>query len=223
MHGNLPGLHDLYDTAEKRLVAALYQLESQNPMEPHNFAADEQLRDGTQLHIRAIRPDDKQALVDLFERLSPQTIYYRFHGVKKSLSRDELVYLTELDFHRRAALVAVLHIDGEDQIVGVGRYASAPNAPQHRAEVALTVEDAHQGRGIGSLLLKHLMQVARAEGITELDAFVLAENRHMLRLFERTGLVLQRSAAAGACHLVMTTDTPPSASALSPGGRHPAP
>ncbi len=180
-------------------------------METRNYAADEQLRDGTPLHIRAIRPHDKQALVDLFERLSPQTIYYRFHGVKKRLSRDELVYLTELDFHRRAALVAVLRTDGEDQLVGVGRYASAPDAPEHRAEVALTVEDAHQGRGIGSILLKHLMKVACAEGITELDAYVLAENARMLQMFERTGLVMRRSAEAGACHLVMTSVAPDAA------------
>lgn len=180
-------------------------------MEPESYAVDETLRDGTHLHIRAIRADDKQALVDLFERLSPQTVYYRFHGVKKSLSREELVYLTELDFRRQAALVAVLCIDGEDQIVGVGRYASAPRAPEDRAEVALTVEDAHQGRGIGSLLLKHLMGVARAEGVTELDAHVLAENRHMLQLFERTGLVIRRGASAGAVHLVMTTEAKPSA------------
>jgi RimJ/RimL family protein N-acetyltransferase len=180
-------------------------------MEPRNYAADEELRDGAQLHIRAIRPDDKQALVDLFERLSPQTVYFRFHGVKKSLSRGELVYLTELDFHRQAALVAVLRIDGEDQIVGVGRYASAPGAPEHQAEVAVTIEDAHQGRGIGSLLLKHLMNVARNEGVSELEAYVLAENKRMLQLFERTGLVIRRAAGAGACHLVMTTEARPSA------------
>jgi len=180
-------------------------------MEPRDYAVEETLRDGRKLHIRAIRPDDKQALVDLFRRLSPQTIYYRFHGVKKSLSPAELVYLTELDFHRQAALVAVLEIDGQERIVGVGRYASAPGSPEHRAEVALTVEDAHQGRGIGSLLLKHLMGVACAEGITELDAHVLAENRGMLHMFERSGLVIRRSAAAGACHLVMTTEADSSA------------
>jgi GNAT superfamily N-acetyltransferase len=180
-------------------------------MEPRKYAVDETLRDGTHLHIRAIRPDDKQALVALFERLSPQTVYYRFHGVKKSLSREELVYLTELDFHRQAALVALLNIDGDDQIVGVGRYAGAPGAPEHRAEIALTIEDAHQGRGIGSLLLKHLMNVARTEGVTELDAHVLAENEGMLKLFERTGLVLRRAASAGACHLVMTTEASPAA------------
>jgi ribosomal protein S18 acetylase RimI-like enzyme len=184
-------------------------------MEPRDYAADEVLRDGTQVHIRAIRPDDKQALVDLFERLSPQTVYYRFHGVKKRLSREELVYLTELDFHRRAALVAVLRMSRAEQIVGVGRYASAPGEPEHRAEVALTVEDAHQGRGIGSLLLKHLMGVARAEGITELHAYVLADNKGMLRLFERTGLVVRRSAAGGTCHLTMTTEA--SSPAVVPG------
>ncbi|MGD2217440.1 MAG: GNAT family N-acetyltransferase [Gemmatimonadales bacterium] len=180
-------------------------------MEPRKYAVDETLRDGTHLYIRAIQPADKEALVALFERLSPETVYYRFHGVKKSLSREELVYLTELDFHRQAALVAVLTVDGEERIVGVGRYAGAPGAPEHRAEVALTVEDAHQSRGIGSLLLKHLMSVARTEGVTELDAFVLTENEAMLQLFERTGLVIRRSFSSGACHLIMTTEASPAA------------
>ncbi len=174
-------------------------------MGAHDYAAAEVLRDGEQLHIRAIRPDDKRGLIELFGRLSPETVYYRFHGVKKSLSPQELVYLTELDFHRQAALLAILARDGSDQIVGVGRYACTPGGPDERAEVALTIEDAHQGRGIGSLLLKHLMRVAHAEGVREFDAFVLSENTRMLQLFERTGLVVRRSAGAGACHLVMTT------------------
>jgi RimJ/RimL family protein N-acetyltransferase len=170
-----------------------------------DYAADEVLRDGELLHIRAIRPDDKRALVDLFERLSPKTIYFRFHGAKKRLSRKELVYLTELDFHRRAALVAVLGDQAEQRIVAVGRYAVARRRADDRAEVALTVEDAEQGRGIGTLLLQHLIDVACNEGIEKLDAYVLSENVRMLELFRRSGRVVEESAEGGACHLVLST------------------
>jgi GNAT superfamily N-acetyltransferase len=169
-----------------------------------SYSANEKLRDGRSLRIRAIRAEDKDALVAMFKRLSPKTVYYRFHGAKRRLTKRELVYLTELDFHRQAAVVAILEVDGEERISGVGRYASAPDTPDDRAEVALTVEDVEQGCGIGTLLLTHLMRIARAEGIVRFDAFVLADNTRMIELFERTGLVTERSAGAGACHLVLT-------------------
>ncbi len=174
-------------------------------MSPRDYAADTVLRDGTAIHVRAIRPDDKQGLVEMFERLSPQTVYYRFHGAKRRLTREELIYLTELDFHRNAAIVATLQIGDAEHIVGVARYATAPGEAATRAEVALTVEDAHQSRGIGPLLFEHLTRIANSEGIREFDAFVLADNDRMIRLFERSGRVLARKAERGACHLILST------------------
>lgn len=167
------------------------------------------LRDGTPMWIRAVRPDDKRQLAELFQRLSPTTIYYRFHGAKRRLTSQELVYLTELDYHRQAALAAVLRIDGEDRIVGVARYAAGPEEDPDRAEMAVTVEDAHQGRGIGRLLLEHLARVAAAAGIAKLDAYVLPDNDRTMRLFERSGRTLSRDAARGACHFVLSTDPGP--------------
>lgn len=168
------------------------------------YTVEEVLRDGTRLCIRAIRSDDKAALVELFGRLSRQAIYYRFLGAKKRLTSSELVYLTELDFHRKAALVASLDEDGRERIVGVGRYTCPPGGPDDQAEVALTVEDALQGRGIGTLLLKRLMQVAIAEGVRRFDAYLLADNHRMVDLLERTGRVIQRSVEGGVCHLVVS-------------------
>ncbi|UCF20883.1 MAG: GNAT family N-acetyltransferase [Gemmatimonadota bacterium] len=179
-------------------------------MEARHYTAVEILRDGESLLIRAIRPEDKALLIEMFERLTPQTIYYRFHGAKKRLSRRELIYLTELDFHRQAALVALLADDDGERIVGVGRWACPPNGLTDRAEVAFTVEDGEQGRGIGKLLLHHLMRVARAQGIKEFEAFVLAENVRMLELFGRTGLVVHHSAEDRACHLIMSIRADPS-------------
>jgi GNAT superfamily N-acetyltransferase len=177
--------------------------------DPRNYAVVEVLRDGQPIQIRAIRPDDKRALRELFERLSPDTIYYRFLGAKKRLTPDELVYLTELDFHRQAALVALHADDDPRHIVGVGRYACARDGPDDRADVAITVEDAEQNRGIGTLLLKHLMLVAVAEGIDCFDVCLLSDNERMIRLLEKTGLVTGRSAQAGLCHLVVSTRATP--------------
>jgi GNAT superfamily N-acetyltransferase len=174
-------------------------------MDASRYSAVETLREGDPILVRAIRADDKRALVDMFERLSPETIYHRFLGAKKRLTRDELVYLTELDFRRRAALVAVIEREGEERIVGVGRYASASDSPANRAEVAITVEDGEQRRGIGTLLLKHLRAVANAEGIRLFDVYLVSDNLAPIALFEGSGHVVQRSAGAGTCHLVIST------------------
>ena len=176
-------------------------------MDASQYSVREVLQDGRSLQIRAIRAEDKQALLDMFSRLSPETIYHRFLGAKKSLSRDELVYLTELDFHRRAALVAVLVREGVEHIVGVGRYASSDDSPADRAEVAITVEDTEQRRGIGTLLLKHLRAVANAEGIGLFDVYLVSDNLAPIALFEGSGHVVHRSAGAGTCHLVISTQS----------------
>lgn len=177
------------------------------PGEARQYSALEALPDGEPLVIRAIAPDDKGALVDMFQRLSPETVYHRFLTAKKRLTNEELVYLTELDFQRSAALVAVLEREGTERIVGVGRYASQIDSPPGRAELAITVEDAEQRRGIGSLILKHLQLVANAAGIDQFDVYLVSDNLAPIAMFEGSGHLVHRSAGAGICHLVITTRT----------------
>ena len=99
--------------------------------------------------LRAIRPDDKQSLVDGLKRLSAESIYRRFFSVKTRLSEAELSYLTEVDFRTHVALVAVVREDGANVPVGVGRFIVIDSCPS-AAEVAFTVDDGHQGLGIGT-------------------------------------------------------------------------
>src|SRR4051812_44782302 len=87
-----------------------------------HYATDALLRDGGSIHIRAIRPDDKQRLLALFERLSSRSVYFRFFQTKQRLTDAELRYFTELDFTQDAALVATLQEEQEEHIIGVGRY-----------------------------------------------------------------------------------------------------
>jgi GNAT superfamily N-acetyltransferase len=173
-------------------------------MDPRDYAVDETLVDGERIRVRAIRPSDKAGLVDLFNRLSPNTRYFRFLGAKTCLTNAELVYLTELDFERQAALVAEVDRDGEARIVGVARYAVLPVQPKARPEVALAVDDAEQGRGIGTVLLSHLARLARGQGITEFDAYLLAENDRMLAVFRRCGFEIDGSIDGGVMRLVLT-------------------
>src|SRR5262245_61276552 len=154
--------------------------------EPHRYATDALLRDGGSIHIRAIRPDDKQRLLAFFERLSIRSVYFRFFQTKQRLTDEELRYFTELDFTRDVALVATLLEGQEGDLIGVGRYfrIHADGQPTTHAEVAFTVADAYQGRGMGTLLLEHLAAIARRQGINTFEAYVLGENNRMLEVFE---------------------------------------
>ena len=162
--------------------------------DPRQHSAEEILRDGGSILIRAIRPDDRERLVEHFRRLSARSVYFRFFNAKRRLTDDELDRFTRLDFVQQAALVATLRERRDERIIGVGRYAMLPG-DAHAAEVAFAVADEHQGRGIGTLLLEHLVRLARANGITEFRADVLGENNGMLQVFARSGFVVTSSLA----------------------------
>lgn len=133
-----------------------------------------ELRDGSQIEIRPISPDDKRALVDGFERLSPESRYRRFLTPVQRLQPGLLAYLTEVDHHDHEALVARSHT-GEP--LGVARYVRTEQPDT--AEAAVAVVDHWQGRGVGTALLQRLAVRAREEGIGWFTATLLAENREM--------------------------------------------
>src|SRR4029450_8894711 len=179
--------------------------------EPRHYATDALLRDGGSIHIRAIRPDDKQRLLALFTRLSSRSVYFRFFQTKQRLTDEELRYFTELDFKRDVAIAATPREGQEEHIIGVGRYFRIYENGQAttHAEVAFTVADAHQGRGVGTLLLEHLAAIARAQGIDTFEAYVLGENNRMLEVFEASGFTVQRALDTGVFHVSFpTADTP---------------
>jgi acyl-CoA synthetase (NDP forming)/RimJ/RimL family protein N-acetyltransferase len=178
------------------------------------YAADEVLRDGGSIHIRAVRPDDRERLREHFHGLSEKSIYFRFFGLKRSLNDAELTRLTNLDFIDHVALAATLRDDRCERFIGVARYIRCPD--RTRAEVAFAVLDEHQGRGIGTLLLEHLSRIARAAGIVELQADVLGDNNRMLGVFAKSGYKVTRSAEAGVIHVAFpTTETEQSVAAAA--------
>ena len=170
-----------------------------SPAERARYSAVAVLRDGGSIAIRALRPDDRERLVAHFGRLSPESVYFRFFRAKKHLTPDELAGFLDLDFTRKGALVATLREDGGERLVGVARWAVGDDP--HRAEVAFAVEDAHQGRGVGTVLLDHLAALARDAGITGFEADVLGENNRMLAVFAKSGFRVTRSVADGVFHL----------------------
>jgi GNAT superfamily N-acetyltransferase len=139
-----------------------------------------ELRDGSAVDVRPIRPTDKRLLREGFDRLSPESRYRRFLSPMPELSERFLAYLTEVDHHDHEALIAIAP-DGKG--VGVARYVRSTTDPEV-AEEAVTVVDDWQGRGVATALLTLLSGRAHTEGIRRFTSLVLAENHEMLEVLE---------------------------------------
>lgn len=155
------------------------------------------LRDGTPMFIRRIRPDDAPRLQALFARLSPETISYRFLGLRKELPYEEAKRLTGVDHRTRMALVATHEEHGDEQVIGVARYAVIPGTWPAEAEAAIVVEDRYQGRWLGTSLLERLVAYANVHGIRAFLATVRHDNERMMRFIRRSGLPTESRVQAG--------------------------
>jgi GNAT superfamily N-acetyltransferase len=150
------------------------------------------------VRLRPIRQDEGPRLLALYDRLSPESLYFRFFAVPDK-DRARADYLAQVDYATRYALVA--EIGGE--IGGVARWERDLADPS-RAEVAFTVADDLQGRGLGSLLFRRLATLARAQGIATFEAEVLPNNEKMLRVFERSSLAQTSRSDPPALHVTIT-------------------
>ena len=165
---------------------------SLDPGELARWEADVVLADGGTVHIRPIVADDATRLNALHERLSSESKYLRFFSPMPHLSESLLDRFVRVDYVDRFALVAMLG----DEIVGVARY-DVLDSDHTSAEVAFTVDDAHQGRGLATLLLEHLVAVAAERGITRFVAETLPANNKMLAVFRAAGYGDERHFDAG--------------------------
>lgn len=140
---------------------------------------------GMEIRFRPIKPSDERLLREFFYSHSPETVYQRYHMPLKSLSPQQVQQLCTLDYDRQIALIGLASTGEAEKIVAVGRYELDPSTGL--AEVAFTVHDDLQGRGIGTWLMKRLVDVARARGVRGFVGSVLAGNVKMLNLFHRSG------------------------------------
>ncbi len=170
------------------------------------------LRDGSRVRIRQGHESDRPMLLRGFERLSEESRYRRFLAPMTELTEATVRYLTEIDHHDHEAIIAVDEASGEG--IGVARYVRNEQRPDV-AEVAVTVIDDWQRRGLGGVLLEVIGERARAEGITRFTAMLLATNERMLKLLRRTGSVRVVDREAGTVEVEM----PVPSAGLSPAIR----
>ena len=172
--------HDTEEEAEAALDA--YRRGAERGREGERVT----LRDGGEVLIRAVRPEDKPLFAKGWERFGEESRYRRFLSAKPRLTTRELSFFTELDHVDHEALGALDPAAGEG--LGVARYVRDPQRP-HVAEAAVAVIDAMQGRGLGGALLERLRLRAAQNGIRCFSAGLLTTNHTMLRLFEKLGRV----------------------------------
>jgi GNAT superfamily N-acetyltransferase len=150
------------------------------------------LKDGTPLIVRPLRPDDKEGLSDGFQKLSDKSKFYRFLSPPGRLSEKQLKYLTEIDYKNHMAIGAHTHDPQNIYGVGVARYIRLQDEPGI-AEFAITIIDEFQGKGLGAIFLDYLILEAKKNGFLKLVGYVLEENRPMIALLERRNAKRQRT------------------------------
>jgi RimJ/RimL family protein N-acetyltransferase len=168
--------------------------------EPANYSAYETLRDGRPVHIRALRPQDRDAMLAAVARTGKQSLFRRFFGARREFSETEIRFFMNVDFVGHVAIVAEIDEDGKPEIVGGARFIKLdPGA----AEVAFAVIDPYQGHGIGTILMRHIAILAHPAGVQKLVAEVLPENMPMLKVMEKCGLPMTTRRGAGVVHVTL--------------------
>ena len=156
---------------------------------PKRLEQSVSLRDGRELLLRPIRPEDAPALKETYARLTPEDRRMRFLGSAAELTDSLAKWMTQIDYMREMALVAVDPKSETPEILGVVRVVA--DADLRAAEYAVTVRSDLQGQGLGRILMERILDFARAQGVGEVWGDVLAENRGMLGLVKKLGFTVK--------------------------------
>lgn len=154
---------------------------------PKALARTHRLRGDETVLLRPIRPEDAQAEKRFVSRLSPETMYLRFHAPLRELTTERLVRFTQIDYDREIAFVAIDASGEQEEIRGVARYTRMPDG--FSCEFGIAIEDAWQGRGLGHALMTALEETARSRGLTEIIGYVLRDNEGMGKLMRGRGYI----------------------------------
>ncbi|MHA1649278.1 MAG: GNAT family N-acetyltransferase [Candidatus Helarchaeota archaeon] len=165
---------------------------------PEEFQKEVKLRDGTQVLLRPIKPEDADLWVELYNSLSALSKYYRFFTAHKEPTQKMINQYTKIDYVNNFAIVAIITENGRDKMIGVARYVLDP--PPDSAELAVVVSDEWQGKGLGTQLLLFILEIMIKRKIKKVHGDVFLENRKMLRLMSESGFKLKKEDSFGVRH-----------------------
>jgi acetyltransferase len=185
---------DLTETHLPRLAIRPY---------PTQYVTPWKLKDGTPVMLRPIRPEDEPLIVQFHKTLSERSVYYRYFSVLKldqRVAHERLTRICFNDYDREIALVADRRDakTGRHEILGVARLSKLRGLDE--AEFAMVVSDLWQNQGLGTQLLKTLVQIGRDEKLARITATILPDNREMQHLCRNVGFTIHREAVGPDCH-----------------------
>jgi len=155
---------------------------------PGQYSIRWQLADGIDILIRPIRPEDASIETEFIAKLSERSRYFRFMSSMRQLTPEMLVRFTQIDYDREMALIAVLQDNERETEIGVARYISNPDG--YSCEFAIVIADDWTKKGIGTKLLRQLMQIAKSRGLHRMEGEVLTDNHTMLHMAKNLGFNL---------------------------------
>lgn len=185
--------------ARKLVYADQIELPIQTPTYPEELERWATLKDETRVFIRPLKLTDESMVRDLFYKLSPESVHYRFFQMLKAMPHEKLQELLRVDYEADMALVALSTAGESAELLAIAHYRNSPRT--NFAEAAFLVRDDWQGRGLGTRLMKTLAEAARQNGIAGFTADVLAQNHGMLRIFHRCGYSVESALEDGVFHL----------------------
>jgi acyl-CoA hydrolase/GNAT superfamily N-acetyltransferase len=187
----------LFAEAKSRKLVYADQIEwpVRTPIYPQELETWIQLKDKTRAFLRPLKLTDEPLVRDLFYKLSPESIHYRFFQMLKAMPHDKLQELLRVDYEADMALVVLTDATEAASIIAISHYRKNPET--NFAEAAFLVHDDWQGKGIGTALMKTLAESARQNGIAGFTGEVLMENHGMLRIFHKCGYGVESNLGDG--------------------------
>jgi len=158
---------------------------------PIKYVVPWRLKDGTEVILRPIRPEDEQIEHKLIKGLSNETSRFRFFGIIKELSHKDLVRFCNIDYDREMAIIAEVREGEKKKEIGVSRLILEPG--RKRGEFAVVVTDEYQGKGLGTKLIDLLIEIANEKNLDSIYGIILPENSVMIQLCEKMGFTIKRS------------------------------
>jgi acyl-CoA hydrolase/GNAT superfamily N-acetyltransferase len=166
---------------------------------PSEIATRHVFKNDLTVDFRAIKPSDVEDMRRLFYRFSDTSVYYRYFSPIKTMPHAKMQEYVNIDFSRTLSIVGLVKEMGEGSIIAEGRFVREPHGPV--ADVAFVVDEAYQGHGIATFLLKMLIRLAKERGLKGFKADVLSSNKSMLKVFEKSGLAVEARVVDGVYEL----------------------
>jgi len=157
---------------------------------PAKYIVPWKLKDGTEVTLRPIKPEDEPLELEFVRGLSTETSRFRFFQIIKDLPHEALVRFCNIDYDREMAIIAETRIGDQTVEIGVSRLVLDPG--KSRGEFAVVIADKYQGRGLGTKLVDMLIEFAREKGIDTVYGTIMSENIKMIQLCEKLGFTTRR-------------------------------